>query len=133
MAKKTENYLDYIPAISPKNTWDVDEDDGLVTVTVEISEQSQKQLTLPADEITIIGQENNKDYILHGDAHITLTGEGTTLEKINADDLQGAIYANGLSEGEHRVLIHADLPDGVIMNPSYITVTVKDASASTEE
>ncbi len=32
MAKKTENYLDYIPAISPLNTWDVDEDDGLVTV-----------------------------------------------------------------------------------------------------
>ena len=32
MAKKTENYLDYIPAISPRNTWDVDEDDGLVTV-----------------------------------------------------------------------------------------------------
>ena len=32
MAKKTENYLDYVPAISPLNDWDVDEDDGLVTV-----------------------------------------------------------------------------------------------------
>ena len=30
-------------------------------------------------------------------------------------------------------MIHADLPDGISMNPSYITVTVKDASASNEE
>lgn len=31
MAKKQDNYLDYIPAISPKNTWDADEA-GIVTV-----------------------------------------------------------------------------------------------------
>ena len=31
MAKKQENYLDYIPAISPKNTWDTNED-GSVTI-----------------------------------------------------------------------------------------------------
>lgn len=31
MAKKKENYLDYIPAISRKNTWDVGEN-GMVTV-----------------------------------------------------------------------------------------------------
>ena len=31
MAKKKENYLDYIPAISPKHSWDADED-GKVTV-----------------------------------------------------------------------------------------------------
>ena len=31
MAKKQENYLDYIPAISPKNTWATGED-GSVTV-----------------------------------------------------------------------------------------------------
>lgn len=31
MAKKQENYLDYIPVISPKNGWDADEQ-GKVTV-----------------------------------------------------------------------------------------------------
>ena len=31
MAKKKENYLDYVPAISRRNTWDVGEN-GMVTV-----------------------------------------------------------------------------------------------------
>ena len=31
MAKKQENYLDYIPVISPKNTWDANEN-GVVTI-----------------------------------------------------------------------------------------------------
>lgn len=31
MAKKQENYLEYIPAISPRNRWDVGED-GMVTI-----------------------------------------------------------------------------------------------------
>ena len=31
MSKKQENYLDYIPVISEKNTWDVKED-GMVTI-----------------------------------------------------------------------------------------------------
>ena len=108
-------------------------DDGIAEVTVSISEQSQKQLTFPASELRILGQEDGKEYILHGDAHITITGDGPALETVHADDLQGTIYVNGLSAGDHRVMIHADLPNGVIMNPSYITVTVKDAAASADE
>ena len=104
----------------------------MIEVTVDISKQSQKQLTLPASDLRISGQEDGKEYILHGDAHITLTGDGPALEAIHADDLIGTIYVNNLSEGEHRVMIHTDLPDGLIMNPSYITVTVKDADASAE-
>ncbi|MBQ2924695.1 MAG: hypothetical protein IJE57_03875 [Anaerotignum sp.] len=126
---ETFHLMDYLP----EGMTLMEEDDGLVTVTVEISEQSQKQLTLPADDITVMNQEDGKEYLLQGNAHITLTGEGITLEKIKADDLKGIIYVNGLSAGEHRVLIHADLPDGVILNPSYITVIVKDASTSAEE
>lgn len=109
------------------------EDDGVVEVTVSISEQSQKQLTLPASELHIHGQEDGKEYILHGDAHITLTGNGPALDAVQADDLQGSIYVNDLSAGDHRVMIHADLPNGLIMNPSYITVTIKDTGVSDNE
>lgn len=108
------------------------DDSGMIEVTVDIAKQSQKQLTLPASELRILGQEDGKEYILHGDAHITLTGDGAALDAVHADDLQGTIYVNNLSEGEHRVMIHTDLPDGLIMNPSYITVTVKDADTSEE-
>ena len=125
---ETFHLADYLPeGISLTAT-----DNGIVEVTVDISEQSQKQLTLPASELHMLGQEDGKEYILHGDAHITITGDGVALEEVHADDLTGTIYVNGLSEGDHRVMIHADLPNGLIMNPSYITVTVKDADASAE-
>ena len=125
---ETFHLADYLPeGISLTAT-----DNGIVEVTVDISEQSQKQLTLPASELHMLGQEDGKEYILHGDAHITITGDGVALEGIHADDLTGTIYVNGLSEGDHRVMIHTDLPNGLIMNPSYITVTVKDADASAE-
>ena len=125
---KTFRLADYLPeGISLTAA-----DDGIVEVTVDISEQSQKQLTLPASELRILGQEDGKEYILHGDARITITGDGLALDGIHADDLMGTIYVNNLSEGDHRVMIHTDLPSGLIMNPSYITVTVKDANASAE-
>ena len=107
-----------------------EEDDGIITVTVQIEAQSHKQLTLPGNSLTILGQEEGKTYSIHDNAHITITGEN--LESIHGDDLQGTIHVNGLSEGEHRVLIHVDLPDGMILNPSYITVIVKDVSASAQ-
>lgn len=34
MGKQTENYLDYVPAVSPKHTWDIEED-GSVTIHME--------------------------------------------------------------------------------------------------
>lgn len=124
---RTFHLMDYLP----EGVTLMDESGkSTVEVTVEISEQSQKQLTLPASGLKIIGQENGKEYILHGDAHITLSGDGPALESIQADDLQGSINVNGLSAGDHKVMIHASLPDGFLMNPSYITVTVKETEAS---
>lgn len=123
---RTFRLTDYLP----EGVTLMDSNKDTVEVIVEISEQSQKQLTLPASDLKIIGQENGKDYILQGDAHITISGEGSALESVQADDLQGSIHVNGLSEGDHKVMIHAALPDGLIMNPSYITVTVKETEAS---
>ena len=126
---ETFHLADYLP----EGMTLMGDNDGIVTVTVEISEQSQKQLTIPASQLRILGQDNSKTYTIHGDAHITLAGEGTALDKVDADDLRGTIYVNNLSAGEHRVMLHAELPDGVTLNPSYVTVTIRDASASTEE
>ena len=123
---ETFNLIDYLPeGISL-----AEEDDGIITITVEIEAQAHKQLVLPGSSLTLLGQEEGKTYNIPDNAHITITGEN--LEGIRGDDLQGTIHVNGLSEGEHRVLIHVDLPQGMILNPSYITVTVKDVSASAQ-
>ena len=108
-----------------------EESDGYVEVTVGIFPQNQKHLSLSGDKLTILGQEDGKTYQIHGNAHITITGE--KLDHIRANDLHGTIHVNNLSEGDHKVLIHVDLPEGVSMTPSYITVTVGAADASENE
>ena len=128
-ASVTETF--YLAEYLPEGISLTAEDEGIVTVTVEISAQSHKQLTLPADSLTILGQEDGKTYHLKGNAHITITGEN--LDDIHADGLKGTIHVNGLSEGEHKVMVHVDLPNGVILNPSYITVDVDAANASENE
>lgn len=93
-----------------------------VRVTVDITEQSQRQLTLSSEKISLIGGEDGKTYDIKGDAHLTITGKN--LDSVRAETLRGTIHVSGLSDGDHRVMVHVDLPDGIIMNPAYITVNV---------
>ena len=107
------------------------ESENIAEVTVGILAQTQKHLTFSGDKLTILGQEDGKTYTVRGNAYISITGEN--LDHIRTSDIHGTIYVNGLSEGEHKVLIHADLPEGVTLNPSYITVTVGAENASENE
>ena len=121
----------FLPEYMPEGITLMTEGTDTVQVTVEISPQSNKRFTLPASQLKFQGEEDDKTYTLHGDAHITITGED--LDHIRAEELQGTIHVSGLEEGEHRVMVHVNLPHGYIMDPAYITVTVTDAPASTEE
>lgn len=108
------------------------EDSGIIQITVEISAQSSRQFTLPSSRLTVLGEEDGKTYDLHGDAHVTIFGNGPILDGLRNEDLHGTIHVNGLSEGDHKVMVHIPLPEGLILNPSYITVRVTDANASNE-
>lgn len=130
--KRTLSLADFLP----EDITLADGSNKTVTVTVEISAspQTQKQITIPASRLSILGEENGKTYTLHGDARISVNGESNALDKLDADTLRGTIYVSGLSEGNHKVMVYADLPGGVSLSPSYIAVTVtNDADASTNE
>lgn len=130
--KKTFTLADFLP----EDITLADPSNKTVTVVVEItaSPQTQKQITIPSSRLSILGEENGKTYTLHGDARVSVTGDGSALDKLDADTLRGTIYVSGLSEGNHKVMVYADLPNGVSLSPSYITVTVTDdADASTNE
>ncbi len=121
----------FLPDYLPEGITLMSEDNGFAEVTVEISAQSNKQFTLPASRLHLQGEENGKTYTLHGDAHIIITGDD--LHTIHAENLQGTIHVSGLSAGDHRVMVHVNLPNGYIMDPAYVTVTVTDAAASGNE
>ena len=103
-----------------------------VTVAIEAA-QKGKQFTLDESRLTVLGQEDGKSYSF-GTAHVTVTGDSSTLNSLRAEDLNGSVHVNGMSEGTHRVLVHLDLPNGLSASPVYIDVTVSgDGSASDNE
>ena len=120
----------FLPDYLPEGITLMTEEENTAEVTVEIAPQSNKQFTLPASRLHLQGEENGKTYTLHGDAHIIITGDD--LQKIHAEDLTGTLHVGGLEEGDHRVMVHVNLPNGYILDPAYVTVTVTDADASAE-
>ena len=102
-----------------------------VQVLVNISPQSQRQITLPKEGLTLLGQEEGLVYEIVDDAKITITGEN--LETVYPEDLQGILHVNGLAAGEHRVMIHAELPQGMELNPSYVIVRISAETTAESE
>ena len=115
---KTFNLEDYLPnGVTLREGGSVQ-----VTVSVEPA-QKGKSFTLDASCLTILGQEDGKTYTL-GTADVTVSGDSGSLSALQAEDLNGSVHVNGISEGTHSVLIHLDLPNGLSASPTYIDVTV---------
>ena len=115
---KTFNLEDYLPnGVTLREGGSVQ-----VTVSVEPA-QKGKSFTLDASCLTILGQEDGKTYTL-GTADVTVSGDSGSLSALQAEDLNGSVRVNGISEGTHSVLVHLDLPNGLSASPTYIDVTV---------
>ena len=104
---------------------------GTVQVLVNISPQSQRQMTLPKENLTLLGLEDGLMYEIVDEAKITITGEN--LDTVHPEELQGILHVNGLAAGEHRVMIHAELPQGMELNPSYVTIRISAGTTAESE
>lgn len=94
-----------------------------VQIAVVIEAQHDKQFTLDASNLSLMGEEDGKTYTL-GTANVTISGDSSALNALQASDLQGTVHVGGLTEGTHMALIHLDLPNGLSASPVYIDVTV---------
>lgn len=102
-----------------------------VQVIVNISPQSQRQVVLANENLTILGQESGLTYEIIGEAQITIAGNEP--ETILPEELMGILHVNGLAIGEHRVMIHTELPDGVELTPSYVTIRISEETPAENE
>ena len=105
--------------------------EATVQILVNISPQSQRQVTLPKGSLTLLGQEDGLVYEIVDDAKITITGDN--LETVYPEELQGILHVNGLAPGEHRVMIHTELPQGMELNPSYVAVRISAETTAESE
>nr|WP_294682310.1 CdaR family protein [uncultured Anaerotignum sp.] len=125
---KTFNLENYLPDdISLKEG-----SSGNVQVTVSVDTAPRgRQFTLDSSHLTILGQEDGKTYSL-GTAHVTVSGDSSSLNGLRAEDLNGSVRVSGMSEGTHRVPLHLDLPNGLSASPAYIDVTVTGSEDAPE-
>lgn len=125
---RTFSLRDYLPeGISLR-----DGSSDTAQVTIEITAQSSKNILLPQEELTLLGQEDGKTYTLNGDIHLSISGDSAVLESLQSDDISATVNVGGLAEGDHRVLVHLGLPDGLLASPTYVTVTVGGTIQSPE-
>lgn len=100
-------------------------------IVVEILPQTGKEITIDTSQLTMLGQEAGKQYTL-GQLRLTVSGEKSLLDGLKAEDLHGTVNVSGLSEGEHSVIVHVDLPDELSANPAYIDVKISGDTEPTE-
>ena len=95
-----------------------------VNVEVEIlSVQNSKTFTLDQTNLTLEGKEEQKSYTFDT-TELTVSGEEAALQALTSHNLHGILHVNGLEEGEHRIMVHIDLPEGLSALPAYINVTI---------
>jgi len=126
-AARVFSLTDYLPeGISLK-----DENKNSVQVVVTIEAQHGRTFTLNANNLSLIGEEENKTYTLDT-THVTISGNSDALSALSEDTLGGTVHVNGLTEGIHQVMVHLDLPEGLSAGPVYIDVTVTEETETPE-
>ncbi len=119
---------DYLPeGISLKR-----ESTTAATVLVDIIEQNGRSFTLDETNLTLLGQEEGLLYYFDS-TEIIVSGDADALAKMTAEQLNASVYVNGLTEGEHTVLVHTELPEGLTAVPASLNLTVSSPdNAETE-
>lgn len=103
-----------------------------VRIVVEIKQQASREVTLPAERIAVLGQEEGLDYALEESVTLTVSGEQEALDALQEETLHGTVNAAGLSAGSHAAIVHVELPEGLTAGLAYAEVTVSGAPEEEE-
>ncbi|MDR4022766.1 MAG: CdaR family protein [Eubacteriales bacterium] len=98
-----------------------------ITVTVSVEEETTKEIVIPAESITVQGtlEEGLSAHIAGRDMTITISGAGSVISTIEADDIKAYVDVDGYEAGVYSdVDVQFELPDGVSLVEGGETVTV---------
>ena len=98
-----------------------------ITVTVSVEEETTKEIVIPAESITAEGtlEEGLSADIAGRDMTITISGAGSVISTVEADDIKAYVDVDGYEAGVYsNVDVHFELPDGVSLVEGGETVTV---------
>lgn len=98
-----------------------------ITVTVSVEEETTKEIVIPAESITVQGtlEEGLSAHIAGNDMTITISGAGSVISTVEADDIKAYVDVDGYEAGVYSdVDVQFELPDGVSLVEGGETVTV---------
>lgn len=98
-----------------------------ITVTVSVEEETTKEIVIPAESIAVEGtlEEGLSAHIAGRDMTITISGAGSVISTVEADDIKAYVDVDGYEAGVYSdVDVQFELPDGVSLVEGGETVTV---------
>lgn len=98
-----------------------------ITVTVSVEEETTKEIVIPAESIAVEGtlEEGLSAHIAGNDMTITISGAGSVISTVEADDIKAYVDVDGYEAGVYsNVDVQFELPDGVSLVEGGETVTV---------
>ena len=98
-----------------------------ITVTVSVEEETTKEIVIPAESIAAEGtlEEGLSAHIAGNDMTITISGAGSVISTVEADDIKAYVDVDGYEAGVYSdVDVQFELPDGVSLVEGGETVTV---------
>lgn len=98
-----------------------------ITVTVSVEEETTKEIVIPAESIAVEGtlEEGLSADIAGRDMTITISGAGSVISTVEADDIKAYVDVDGYEAGVYSdVDVQFELPDGVSLVEGGETVTV---------
>lgn len=98
-----------------------------ITATVSVEEETTKEIVIPAESIAVEGtlEEGLSAHIAGRDMTITISGAGSVISTVEADDIKAYVDVDGYEAGVYSdVDVQFELPDGVSLVEGGETVTV---------
>ena len=98
-----------------------------ITATVSVEEETTKEIVIPAESIAVEGtlEEGLSAHIAGNDMTITISGAGSVISTVEADDIKAYVDVDGYEVGVYSDAdVQFELPDGVSLVEGGETVTV---------
>lgn len=102
-----------------------DSSQRIITVIVTIEGYTAKQITIPSENIEILGISSGLE-AQFGQMNIVVsaTGRASALQELRGEDMIGKVDVSGMGEGTHSVLLQIDTSDDYKIAEKYVEVVL---------
>ncbi len=132
--KSTEYTYDITSILNQNNLRLKNAKDSKVEVFVNIKQATTKQITIPTNNISILGYNDEFIIDMPDEFAITLAGEDEQINNIDVNNIDATIDVTGLTEGKHTVEVDIKFSNDVkLVSRVYIDINIYNKNDATQD